>query len=269
MAIELLDIPENLKGYVWKRTNIREMSKSHRHEELEINLILKGHGEYILQEGRYKLVPGTMVWLFPGQEHILSHVSDDFTMLIAVFKHSLLSDYIPYSQKLIFRDSAKGEELELCRIMDQHHFQKVQYLFDECLEDLHDSDLFNMGLTYLLFKCRDAYTKSHVKAENTRFHSSVEKALSLIRDYRGNIEIDELSRRSGLSRSQLSRQFKKQTGTSLCQMKNYYRLQYYLNLRQQNPEQTLLYSSMEAGFGSYAQFHRIYRNRFGHSPGDE
>ena len=40
----------------------------HRHRELELNLVLQGEAIYLLEDRRYALHPGALVWLFPGAE---------------------------------------------------------------------------------------------------------------------------------------------------------------------------------------------------------
>ena len=54
----------------------------HAHETLEINLVLRGSGQVLLEDRRYPLLPGHLVWLWPGQRHVPSEWSADMLLWI-------------------------------------------------------------------------------------------------------------------------------------------------------------------------------------------
>jgi quercetin dioxygenase-like cupin family protein len=60
--------------------------RAHRHAELEVNLVVRGRASYLLAERRYELTPGTLTWLFPGQDHVLVEESADHELWWAVFR---------------------------------------------------------------------------------------------------------------------------------------------------------------------------------------
>jgi AraC-like DNA-binding protein len=69
-----------------------------------------------------------------------------------------------------------------------------------------------------------------------------------------------------LSSSHLSRTFKEQTGVSISRFRNEQRLQRFLRIYGRVRRTTALAAALEAGFGSYAQFHRVFREQTGRSP---
>ena len=74
-----------------------------------------------------------------------------------------------------------------------------------------------------------------------------------------------LSTRVHLSAGRLARVFKKETRTSVVDHRNELRLARFLD--GVDPcGGNLLAAALEAGFGSYAQFHRVFRARFGAAP---
>jgi transcriptional regulator GlxA family with amidase domain len=64
----------------------------------------------------------------------------------------------------------------------------------------------------------------------------------------------------------LSRIFKEQIGVSISQFRNQQRLQRFLSLYGRGRHTTALAAALEAGFGSYAQFNRVFREQTGRSP---
>jgi AraC-like DNA-binding protein len=77
-----------------------------------------------------------------------------------------------------------------------------------------------------------------------------------------------LARQCGVSAGHLSRAFKRETGLSLVEYRNRLRLDRFFQVTQHHGAGiSLLWAALEAGFGSYAQFHRVYRTCLGASPG--
>lgn len=82
------------------------------------------------------------------------------------------------------------------------------------------------------------------------------------------LTMDELARRSGLSTHRLSRLFKQQTGIALVDFRNRQRVERFLGIYGTGQRLTMLQAAFEAGFGSYAQFHRVFKRVTGISPGE-
>src|SRR5690554_208348 len=90
--IEELNIEERHEGLIFlyeAKDHQAEMNHFHRHSELEMNIVIKGSAEYNLRNQRYNLKRGSIVWLFPGQDHKLSNIDPQFKMYVVVFKESL------------------------------------------------------------------------------------------------------------------------------------------------------------------------------------
>src|ERR1700722_158893 len=88
---EILKLWPGHEGAVWNyaRNGFGRRS-SHRHDELELNLVTAGTARYLLGERRYDLARGTLIWLFPEQDHLLLDESQDYAMWIAVITPALL-----------------------------------------------------------------------------------------------------------------------------------------------------------------------------------
>ena len=77
----------------------------------------------------------------------------------------------------------------------------------------------------------------------------------------------ELARDLGVSPGHLARCFKGEMGLSMVEYRNRLRLRRFFE-RVEGGEVNLIKAALGAGFGSYAQFHRVYRQLLGGTPRD-
>ena len=101
------------------------------------------------------------------------------------------------------------------------------------------------------------------KAAKPRHRLVREVTQLLVRD--PSMSCDDMAKRLKISSGQLSRTFKQHARTSIVDHRNEIRLARFLghvDIRAGNLHE----AALEAGFGSYAQFHRVFRARFGQAP---
>jgi AraC-like DNA-binding protein len=78
---------------------------------------------------------------------------------------------------------------------------------------------------------------------------------------------ERLASELGVSPGHLARSFKRKMGVSLVDYRNQLRLERFLvAVQRRGNGSNLLDAALEAGFGSYAQFHRVYRKFRGATP---
>ena len=139
------------------------------------------------------------------------------------------------------------------------------------LRELHDAGttddaLLNAGLAYLLVSAWRAFLESEDHVAGVDVHPAVETVARLLRADPEAGGLDDLARTAGLSPSHLSRIFKAQTGVSITRFRNQRRLERFMTLYGDGRRTTALAAALEAGFGSYAQFHRVLRAETGQTP---
>jgi len=107
-----LKLPTGQLGLAWRAGPELPIVSSHRHAELELNLVLRGAATYLFAGRRDRLVPRSLVWLWPSQDHILTNRSADFETWVAVFRPALsrkhrhlIARTSLYSRRLSERDS--------------------------------------------------------------------------------------------------------------------------------------------------------------------
>lgn len=79
------------------------------------------------------------------------------------------------------------------------------------------------------------------------------------------LSCDALAKQLHISAGWLARTFKREASTSVVEHRNELRLARFLE-RASDDADNLAGAALDAGFGSYAQFHRVFRARFGQSP---
>jgi AraC-like DNA-binding protein len=217
----------------------------------------------------YQIRRGDLLWLFPSQEHVLIEQTPDFEMWIVVFRRRLIKRSatdpasVPLQQQSFAGDT--------CRRLRQPEIARFEELFAQLADTANEPGLLNAGLAYALlhaWKCFDHAREVPAR----RVHPAVERTARLLLSDENNYSLPQLARRTGLSSSRLSRLFKQQTGLSIVDFRNRQRMQRFLTRyeleRDSGRRSTLLNAALDAGFGSYPQFHRVFRQVAGCSPAE-
>lgn len=238
----------------------------HRHVELEFNMVLQGSAAYLVADRRYELGSGSMVWLFPEQEHILINDSPDFSMWTAVFKPNLLRHACRSAESAPLLEPCPAGRF--CAQLSVRSVAGLKMLCEDVARVKEDIDLFNSGLAYLLLAAWAAFRHPEHFAEGVGIHPAVEQAARILSEEAESCSISVLARRVGLSASRLSTLFPEQIGLSLADFRNKQRLERFLALYDGGFEGTLMRAALEAGFGSYPQFHRVFKELTGYSPAE-
>jgi len=263
--LEKLTLPAASDGDVWLHDTPFHFRHKHRHEELEVNLVISGTARYLMDDRTYPLAPGSMIWLFPGQNHLLLGKSRDFRMWILVFRPQLL--------RRVCRDPARRVLLarapsgSFCQQLPPARTRALERDFATLAPRRDDSVRFNAGLACALLDAWAAFQGSDRAVVGEDMHPAVKRAAQLLRQSPENADLSALARQAGLSRTRLSELFRRQTGVALVDFRNRVRLDRFAELQATAPGQTLLASALEAGFGSYQQFYRIHRRHHGRGPG--
>ena len=233
---------------------------SHMHEELELNLVVAGSASYKLGDARYELKRNSLVWLFPGQDHVLVDYNAGFEMWVLVFSRACVGRRCVADAATLAEENPQGS---FCRTLRDMDSRELQELFAR-LKSLEDADnAFNAGLDFALALSWETYKRASEIKACSELHPSVEKALRLLDRGDGEMKIGELARSCGISASRLSRLFNKQLGVSIPQFKNRVRMRTFHSIMDAPKDVSLSQAAYKAGFGSYVQFHRVFKRLCG------
>ncbi|GIW76655.1 MAG: hypothetical protein KatS3mg104_1718 [Phycisphaerae bacterium] len=256
-----LQIDKKLLGEIWEYGPPQRSTEAHRHSELEVNLVISGTATYVLRDRRYELGTGTLVWLFPAQEHLIVRQSSNFRMWIGVFRQTMLRN-TELGQARILRQKSPTEIF--CRSLSPTTTTELAYLFQKVQSARNYPPEFNSGLKYLLLSGWSAFERSAKVLPQQMLHPVVAQVIHSAELLDSNIRIDHLAAGAGISVGQLSRLFRQQMGIRLVDYRNHRRLQQFLSLYRRGT-MTALSAALQSGFGSYPQFHRVFRAQIGES----
>ena len=235
----------------------------HAHDTLEINLVLRGSGQVLLENRRYPLLPGHLIWLWPGQRHVPSDWSSDMRLWIVEWQPGAFGRL----RKARRRDvPPPGDSTApFCRRLAAPVLQRLDGLLAAAAARTRP-DAFNRGLDFALFALWDEFLAAEPVADCAAFHPKLETVLGLLADPDSELTQAQLAQRVNLSPYYLSDVFRRQTGLTIPAYRNRLRLQGFFRRFQARPEIRLLQHALDAGFGSYAQFYRVFTSALGLPP---
>jgi AraC-like DNA-binding protein/quercetin dioxygenase-like cupin family protein len=260
--LEHLNLAPNIDGDLWLYRS-GPANRMHRHREIEFNLITAGTGLYMLSHRRYELRKGDLVWLFPSQEHVLVKETKHFEMWVGVMKPKALERLARSPELNVLQ--AVNPTGDFCRRLGQAQAAKLEALFSDISTARESANVFNAGLAYALLSAWQQFAC----ATDIPFHDlhpAVERAARLLRNSSDSQTLDEIAEQAGMSAARLSALFKRQTGMALGEFRSRQRLDRFFRLYGTGQRMTMITAALEAGFGSYPQFYRVFTRLTGQSP---
>lgn len=260
---KLLGLPDGLEGRVWRHAGPSAMRAAHTHADLEMNLVISGKARYLLGNRCYDLGLRSMVWLFPRQPHLLTDWSEDFRMWILVFRPRWVRRFsVGERYRPLRSPSPPGH---WCKRLGRRDAGTLDGMLEELGSQEDDPALYNAGLGYCLLRAWDLYQKTEETADYGDLHPGVALAARRMQEDDG-AGLSELATAAHLSPSRLSRLFGRQMGVSLAGFRNRLRVRRFLDVYGDGQRMTVLAAAYEAGFGSYAQFYRVFVDVMGVTP---
>jgi AraC-like DNA-binding protein len=266
------------------------MLQSHHHIELEVNLIVEGTITYVVDGRRFTFSPRTLLWLFPQQEHQLVDQSDDAQFYVAVFKPSLIRRSCRSAGYEGLKSKTNGQVGVLSTLLKPQSFDLTRRIMDSLMQDALDPDLLNReagfgqssdfifehrdpdrlnaGLHHLLLLCWRSQLAGSATRVAVDLHPAVRRALRLLSEDDTTLSIGELAKACGASNAYLSRMFSRQLGIPMSRYRNSLRLSRFFKQYQQADQKTITEAVYAAGFGSYAQFYKVFSQVYGRGPRD-
>jgi AraC-like DNA-binding protein len=288
--LENLHIDAAYDGFLFLAEAVRNppVLRPHRHLELELNLVVQGEVTYVHEGQRYCFSKGSLLWLFPAQEHQLIDRTADAAYYVAVFTPRMLKRacrgerYTPLQQQQlsesgILHTELRAEEFDLLRTQmetlvlegldgdllnrEAGFGQSVGFQFAH-----NDPDWLNAGLRQLLLSSWRAQQGHRPGGREVDLHPAVRLTLELMNNVDLEDDLDSLAEAVGVSPSYLSRTFRREIGVPLTRYRNSIRLSRFWKAYRVSHGRSLLDAALAAGFGSYAQFYRVYREAYGQGP---
>jgi AraC-like DNA-binding protein len=262
--------------------------KSHHHVELELNLVVRGSISYVVGGRRFTFGRRTLLWLFPAQEHQLVDRTSDAQNYVAVFKPGLIARAARSEAYRGLRGEKAEPESVLQTLLPPDSFELIRQTMERMMAGAPDADVLNReagfgvnsdfrfehedpaglnaGLHHLLLFCWRCQRAGKALDGAVALHPAVRKTLDLLSAQDESLKLDVLAQSAGASPAHLSRMFARQVGVPLSRYRNSLRLGRFLELYRGPEQKTMAEAVYAAGFGSYAQFHRVFTQAYGRGP---
>jgi AraC-like DNA-binding protein len=285
-----LKLSKDYDGLLFLADAARNLQRiqSHRHVELELNLIVRGTVTYVVNGRRFNFLPRTLLWLFPQQEHQLVDRSDNAQFYVLVFKPALIQRSCKTPAYEGLKHGFSDPDGVMSTLLSPESFDLIRKTMDTLMQgslepellnreagygpesgfryEHHDPDALNAGLHYVLLLCWRMQLDGESAACATILHPGVRRALKLLSEGDTEQNLSELAKACGTSKSYLSRMFRRQIGVPLNRYRNSLRLSRFFDEYRQPDQKTLAEAVYAAGFGSYAQFYKVFTQAYGRGP---
>lgn len=227
--------------------------------------------------------------MFPAQEHQLVDRTNDAQYYLTVFKPDLIARSCrsePYRGLKRKKNAAGGGVFHT--VLDPGNFDFLRRTMDRMMEGSSDPDLLNReggfgfgsgfryqhrdpdglnaGLHYLLLLCWRFQQAREIQNRAVCLHPSIVKAIEILSSNAWSGTFGQLARQCGFSEAHLCRTFARQVGVPLNRYRNSLRLARFWECMHKPAQPTITEAAYEAGFGSYAQFYKIFTEAYGQSP---
>ena len=214
----------------------------HFHEEPELNLVTRGTATFGIGDEQLTLARGDVVLFHPGQDHVLLSASADLG-LFAVALAPTLAERACGALTQVATRGFRMSEAETCDA-------------ERVLTDLSSviTEEVEAPLAELFRSARARSPQTHVLSRLTLQHVSADPGVSG----------EQLGSAVRAEPSALSRHFHGDLGIRLVEYRARMRLIAFVRLVDRG--QPLTRAALDAGFGSYAQCHRVFTATLGCSP---
>lgn len=275
------------KEYVRMFQSDRHQEMLHCHSCLELNYVEKGSGTYIIGGKLYEMEPGDIFVINNSEHHLALHKSEDLMLTVLIletghlwnasFDADYLKPFLGRNRSFSNRITAsEGDWQKMSRVFD---WLKEELLSEEgnSEESLQDRKKENCLVTeaavnLLLALVYRHYEEKEELADGRNANADyllgpIGKVFSYINEhFMEKITLEELAKECSLSRTYLSRYFKKLTGQTVFSYIQQTRVQYAAYLLKTS-KMSVAEIAVESGFETVSYFNRIFKKNYGISPG--
>jgi AraC-like DNA-binding protein len=191
---------------------------------------------------------GSLVWFAPGIDHFLAKASDDFELITAGFAPELLASFAR-EHNHVPQFARSAQLLSESRCLNLQQVLRGLPLMAEPQR----GEAIAIGLLHEL---------SQLPMEHSRGLSGRAVTQVLCRP---TITRAQLASKLGSNKGDVSRSFHRDHGVTLRAYRSTLRILHFLHRLESSPV-NLTRAAFEAGFGSYSQCHRVFREVLGCSP---
>ncbi len=232
--------------------------EAHTHAELELHLILRGSCSFIVENERFDAPAGSLVWVPPKVDHHVFDVEPNFRRWVALFRPHAIRAVLPRTdaRRLLRSRTAAALTRQLtvpvARGLERNLAEARDMAFGE-------PSIHNAGVHFALARAWHVFGRENRIPSASPLHPAVVRAVHALRHESSPHSVRQLAKQCGSSPARLSRLFAEQVGSSITDFRNRLRIERFIEIYGGGERHTMTSASLEAGFGSYAQFYRVLR----------
>ncbi|MGF7036322.1 AraC-like DNA-binding protein [Paenibacillus mucilaginosus] len=257
---------------------IRGRFPAHRHDFLEFSLVLGGEGIETVNGRTHRMEPGVFTFLLPYQVHEISARSEGGLKLFnCMFDLSLLLPAFREEESLSALLFSEAEQAPYVRLEGEDR-SRMEALVREMFEEYRGCGegrafLLKLKLAEVLLRLQRARAgggrvKQALPGPESSEEAAVWQVIHYIHShYREELQLGSLADRFGYRPSRLSEAIKRQAGLPFVKLLQEVRLRHACSLLASTDMRTLDIA-LEAGFGSFQTFSRLFREHKGMTPGE-
>jgi AraC-like DNA-binding protein len=238
----------------------------HTHDELELHFVARGKATFLFPSSQLVGEAGTLVWVPPGTEHLLHSGSSDLTRWVLLCRRRLVQRVLPHGAgDALFTRSAREQSKRLPRAA----LASLRQTFSDVQSDGgRELPVVNAGVAFALARAWLHFQAVSTHPEPAAVHPAVAAAVRLLHEPGERPSMSELAESSGVTESHLSKLFALELGVTITDFRNRIGVERFLELYGDGSALTLLDAALDAGFGSYPQFYRIFTKHMGYPPAE-
>jgi AraC-like DNA-binding protein len=215
----------------------------HFHDEPELNVVIRGSAKLGISSQSLDVGPGRVVFFHPGQDHVLLEASADLQLYVIALRPELARR----AGALLVNTTSDGCQLPADALQDIE-------LSCQASNQSRDAISVEQQLSDLFRSLSEKSRPTHVVTRRALQHSQHDLSTSC----------EELAVTLRIDPSVLSRRFHGDMNVTLVEFRARHRLMSFIALADSG--QTLTQAALTAGFGSYAQCHRVFSRVLGCAP---
>lgn len=255
--------------YMKRGAAVPKPKKLFQSDALTLLIVEEGTCTYLVDERRIECRKGSMLWGFPDQQRTLYERSPDLSLWVIEFDLDFLHEVCTEENDHILQE--RHPDGVFYRLMPSSELRCILPVLVRLVNQELEcgNDYYNAGLQFILMHCWQVFMSSGEPEDYQSVHPAIAKVIHQIRDD-GDVEssVSTLADKSGLCPSRLIPLFQEQIGMSITDFRNRVKLEQFFDLYQRGGQLNMLGAALEAGFGSYAQFYRVFCKAMHKSPRD-
>ncbi len=248
-------------------TNPKEYTMHNHYNSYEILIFLKGDADFIIEGSVYPLKPYDIILLNPNEfHHVLHHQHNQIYERIVLHLNSsfFTKNNCDEFRHMFYKKKPGTQNMIPGSFAIENNIIDIVSRTEKYLFDKNGSIAVRCTILELLH----VLNKSHHPVVLSENHAKITPIIMYINEnLTSPLSIDNIAETFFLNKYHLCRLFKKHTGLTINKYITHKRMIMVRNLCREG--KTISQASMEAGFGNYSNFYRMYLKEYGRSPKED